>query len=112
VSFRTAPVWLALFGAVQPEDAWTPAVDRARGAVEAMPVTAGLLTERGPEFYLGVKLALVVAAAAAVLLCALWARQERPGSRPVYRFVIGVVQVATVLVALTSLENALLLRSL
>jgi len=105
-------VWLVLFGVIQTADAITTAFDRAKGAVEAMPVSAWLLDHGGLALFWGLKLWLVLAVACAVLITSQWVKSGRPEAVPVHRLVMGAVQVVTVLLAITSLQNALLFSAL
>jgi hypothetical protein len=104
--------WLALFGAAQTADIITTAAGRARGAIEAMPISGSLLNEGGLALLITVKLALVVAIGAALVLAWHWARQQRPRARLVFRLVLTGTQVVTVVLAVISLQNAILLGTL
>lgn len=109
---RQALIWTLLLLAGQTTDVLTTAMDRARGALESMPVSAGLLEQGGIRLFWGTKLLLVAAAATALVLTARWIRPGRPGSRVIFRFALVSVQAATIGLACTSLLNALLLNSL
>jgi hypothetical protein len=58
------------------------------------------------------KVGLVAAAAAAALLALRWLRFKRVHARALYVYVISAIRVATVALAIASLNNALLLKSL
>jgi hypothetical protein len=109
---RTAPVWLVLFLVVQSADALTTAIDRSRGAIEAMPVSAELLRDRGVVLFWVLKLMLALAVGAALLVLTRWVGRGRPGALAVYRCVILTVQVTTVVIAVVSLQNAVLRTTL
>ena len=110
--FRWSFVWISLLGAIGAMDILTTDVGRAAGAVESMPISAAVMNEGGMALFIVVKLALVVSSAIAVLLAALWVRNERPGAGWVYFFTISAIRVTTVALAIVSLHNALLLQSL
>jgi hypothetical protein len=97
-----------LFAVSQSTDAITTAVDRSRGAIEAMPASAFLLANGGPLRFWVLKLLLVVAIGAALLLATRWLRRDAPGAARIYRVVLLATQIATVIAALVSLQNAVL----
>jgi hypothetical protein len=101
-----------LFALTQSIDVLTTAIDRSRGAVEAEPVSDWLLTQQGLFAFWALKLSLVVAAGAVLLLAIRMARNGGPAARRVYRVVILAVQVVTTLLAVVSLQNALLSTSI
>jgi hypothetical protein len=105
---QTAPVWLVLFLLVQSADAFTTAIDRSKGAIEAMPISAQLLHDRGVVLFWVLKLILALGIGAALLVLARWVARGRPGALAVYRYVILTVQVTTVVIAVVSLQNAVL----
>lgn len=112
MEIRQAALWtlLLLFG--QTTDVLTTAVDRARGALESMPISGGLLELGGISLFWGTKLLLVAAAGSALLLTARWARRDRMASRITFRFCLVGVQAATLGLAWVSLSNVALLSSL
>ena len=65
---RLGLIWIGLLGVIQSTDIITTAMGRARGAVEAMPISAAVMNEGGMMLFVFVKFALVLAGAAAVLL--------------------------------------------
>ena len=109
---RLSLVWLGLLGVLESTDVFTTALDRARGAIESMPLSADALNRGGLVLYMALKLSLVAAAAAALLLAVRWLRHRRSGARALYVYVLSGVRIVTVAVALASLNNALLLKSL
>ena len=109
---RLSLAWFGLFGVLQSTDVLTTAVDRAGGSIESMPVTAALLDAGGIRLYLLMKVFLVAAAAVALLLSLRWLRRRRSHARAVHSYVLSAVRIGTVAIALASLNNALLLRSL
>lgn len=109
---RQALLWTVLLLAGQTTDVLTTAVDRARGALESMPVSSGLLEHGGIALLWATKLLLVAAVATALVLTARWAAPDRPGSRIVFRFALVATQAATIGLVCVSLTNALLLGSL
>jgi hypothetical protein len=110
--FRWSFVWISLLGAIEAMDILTTDIGRAYGAVESMPISAAVMNEGGMALFIVVKLALVVSSAIAVLLAALWVRNDRPGAGWVYFFTISAIRVTTVALAIVSLHNAVLLQSL
>jgi len=112
MEIRQAAVWTALLLASQTTDVLTTALGRARGALEARPVRARLLEQGGINLFLTTKLLLVVAAGAALLLTARWARPNHRASRVVFRFSLVAVQAATLGLAWVSLTNLQLLSTL
>jgi hypothetical protein len=112
VETRLSLIWLALLGAIESTDVLTTALNQARGSIEAMPISAALLNRGGLPLFMGLKLTLVAGAAVAVVLTLRWVRGQRPGSRTVYRFVMSAMRMAVAALAVVSLNNALLLRSL
>lgn len=109
---RLSLIWVGLLGVIESTDVLTTAVDRARGSIEMMPVSAGLLDQGGLVLFVTLKIALVAAAAAAVLLALRWLRYERARARALYVYVLSAIRIGTVAVAIVSLNNALLLKSL
>ena len=112
VGFRSSFVWIALLAAIESMDILTTDLGRAAGAMESMPISAAVMNEGGMALFVIVKLALVVAGAAAVLLSLLWVRSDRPGAGWVYAFTLSAIRATTVALALVALHNALLLQSL
>ena len=110
--FRWSLVWISLLGAIEAMDILTTDVGRAYGAVESMPISAAVMNEGGMALFIAVKLALVASSAIAVLLAALWVRNERPGAGWVYFFAMSAIRVTTVALAVVSLHNAVLLQSI
>jgi hypothetical protein len=103
---------VGLFAVIESIDALTTAVDRARGSIELVPVSAAVLDQGGLVLFVTVKVGLVAAAAAAVLLALRWLRYKRDHARTLYTYVLSAIRMATVALAIASLNNALLLKSL
>jgi hypothetical protein len=112
VGWRSSVVWISLLAAIESMDILTTNMGRAQGAVESMPISAAVMNEGGMALFIVVKLALVIAGAAAVLLALLWVRSGRPGAGWVYTFTISAIRVTTVALAIVALHNAVLLQSL
>jgi hypothetical protein len=112
VGFRSSLVWISLLAAIESMDILTTEMGRAAGAIESMPISAAVMNEGGMALFIIVKVALVVAGAAAVLLALLWVRNGRPGAGWVYAFTLSSIRVTTVALAIVALHNALLLQSL
>ena len=109
---RLSLIWLGLLGVIESTDVLTTAVDRARGSIEVMPLSAAVLDQGGLVLFVTLKVGLVAAAAAAVLLALRWLRFKRDHARAMYVYVLSAIRMATVALAIVSLNNALLLRSL
>jgi hypothetical protein len=109
---RLSLIWIGLLGAIQSTDIITTSIGRARGAVEAMPVSAAVINEGGMVLFVLVKFALVLAGAAAVFLTLRWVRSNRPGAVALHLFTLAAIRGSTVALALVSLHNAFLLKSL
>jgi hypothetical protein len=112
VELRQALLWTVLLLAGQATDVITTYVGRARGTLESMPVSSGLLQRGGIALFWGTKLLLVVAAATALVLAARWIKQGRPGSPFVFRFALVAVQGVTIVLVGASLMNALVIGSI
>jgi hypothetical protein len=112
VESRLGLIWIGLLGVIESTDALTTAFDRARGSIESMPVSAALLDQGGLVLFVGLKVILVLAAAAALLLTLRWVRDKRTHARAVYFYVLSAIRMTTVALAIASLNNALLLKSL
>jgi hypothetical protein len=112
VETRLSVVWLGLLGVLESADAMTTAMDRARGSIESMPLSALLLNAGGMGLFLTLKLALVAGAAIALWLSLQWLRSSRAHARAIYVFVLSAIRMGSVAIAIASLNNALLLRSL
>lgn len=109
---RLSFIWIALLGAIQSTDIITTSVGRARGAVEAMPISAAVIHEGGMTLFVFVKFGLVVAGAIAVMVTMRWVRLDRPGAVTLYSFTLAAIRGSTVALALVSLHNAFLLTSM
>lgn len=112
MEIRQAAIWTALLLAGQATDVFTTAVDRARGALESMPVSARLLELGDISLLWSTKILLVTAAGAALFLTALWTKRNGRSSRITFRFCLVAVQAATLGLAWVSLSNVALLSSL
>ena len=106
-------LWSGLLLGSQAADTLTTAIDRARGAVEAMPVSAQLLEVGGVALFWVFKV-MIVAAAAAALIAAAHKVREDPHrySRLTFRFSLIAVQAVTICLACVSLSNVALLGSI
>lgn len=109
---RQAALWIALLFSGQATDTITTALDRARGALESMPMSAHLLQLGGIALFLGAKCLLVAAAALALLVAARWVHPDRQVSRITFRIALLCVQAATIGLAWASVNNVMLLNSL
>lgn len=109
---RLSYIWIALLGAIQSTDIITTSIGRARGAVEAMPISAAVMNGGGMPLFVFVKFGLVVAGAIAVMITLRWVRMERPGAVTLYSFTLAAIRGSTVALALVSLHNAVLLTSM
>ena len=113
VEVRQAILWSGLLLGSQATDTLTTAVDRARGAIEAMPVSSQLLEVGGIALFWTFKLMIVASATAALLAAARKARDDnnRP-ARITFRIALVAVQAVTIGVAAVSLSNVALLTTI
>jgi hypothetical protein len=112
VEVRLSLIWVGLLGVIESTDILTTAVDRARGAIESAPLSATVLDRGGLVLFVVVKVGLVAAAAAAAVLAVRWRRYRRDHARTMLSYVLSAIRIATVALAIASLNNALLLKSL
>ena len=106
-------LWSGLLLGSQATDTLTTAIDRAKGAMEVMPVSAQLMDVGGVALFWTFKL-LIVAGAAAVLVAAARKATEHDHrlSRFTFRATLIAVQAVTVCLACVSLSNLALLSSI
>jgi hypothetical protein len=112
VEARLSLIWVGLLGIIESTDVFTTAVDRARGSIELAPFSATVLDQGGLLVFVIVKVGLVAAAAAAALLALRWLRFKRVHARALYVYVLWAIRIATVVLAIACLNNALLFESL
>jgi hypothetical protein len=113
VEIRQAVLWSALLLGSQATDTLTTAIDRARGAIEMMPVSSRLLEVGGIALFWTFKVMIVASAAAALIAAAHKVRDEdRRLSRATYRIALVAVQAVTIGLALVSLSNLALLTAI
>lgn len=105
-------LWSGLLLGSQTTDTLTTAIDRARGALEAMPLSGRLLDLGGIALLWGTKVLLVLLAAMVLFIAARAVRPDHRLSRITYRVALVCVQVATLGLAWASLSNTMLLGSL
>ncbi len=106
-------LWSGLLLGSQATDTLTTAIDRARGAVEAMPISAQMLEVGGVALFWVFKVMIVAAAAAALLAAAHNARSDpRRFSRLTFQCSLVAVQAVTICLAFTSLSNVAVLGSI
>ena len=96
MEFRQALLWSGLLLGSQATDTLTTALDRARGALESMPWSAGLLEVGGIALLWGAKFVLVATASTALMLAARWVRPNRRISKVTFRMALLSVQGATI----------------
>jgi hypothetical protein len=111
MEIRQAALWTSLLLAGQAADVLTTHLDRARGALESLPISAELLELGGIGLFWSTKLLLVVAAGTGLLLAALWTQRNHQ-ARITFRFCLVAVQAATIGLVWVSLSNVALLTSL
>jgi hypothetical protein len=113
VEVRQAVLWSGLLLGSQATDTLTTAIDRALGAVEAMPVSAQLLEVGGVALFWAFKVMIVAAAATALIAAAHKVRAEpHRFSRLTFRISLLAVQVVTICLAGVSLSNLAVLGSI
>jgi hypothetical protein len=112
VELRQALLWSGLLLGSQATDTLTTAIDRAKGMMELMPVSAQLMNVGGVALFWIFKLLIVAGAAAALVAAARMADQHGHWlSRFTFRASLVAVQVVTVCLACVSLSNLALLSS-
>jgi len=104
---RLGAIWIGLLGIAEFTDVASTALDKARGAVELMPVTESIIVANGIARLALLKLLLVVAIAMALVITFRW-RHRGPLGHSAHRFVLNSCRITTVVGALASLHNALL----
>ena len=109
---RQALLWSGLLFGSQATDTMTTAIDRARGAVEMMPISNRLLEVGGPALFWTFKVLVVASAAAALLAAARMVRGDQRFSLVTFRVCLISVQVVTIVVVAASLSNLALLTSI
>lgn len=106
-------LWSGLLLGSQATDTLTTAVDRARGAIEMMPVSSRLLEVGGVALFWTFKVMIVASAAAALLAAARKVRDDDQRlSRITFRVALAAVQAVTIGLAAVSLSNLALLTSI
>ena len=109
---RQALVWSGLLLGSQVTDTLTTAMDRARGAVEAMPISSRLLEVGGVALFWTFKLMIVASAATALVAAADKVREDHRLSRFTFRVCLVAVQAVTIGLAAVSLSNLALMSSI
>lgn len=113
MELRQALLWSGLLLGSQATDTLTTAIDHARGAVEAMPVSARLLEVGGVALFWTFKVMIVASAATALVAAANMVRKD-PHRLSVltFRLCLTAVQAVTIGLAAVSLSNLVLLGSI
>jgi hypothetical protein len=113
VEVRQALLWSGLLLGSQATDTLTTAMDRARGAIEMMPISSRLLEVGGVALLWTFKVMVVASAAAALLAAAGKVREDHNRlSQLTFRVALVAVQAATIALASVSLSNLALLSSI
>jgi len=108
-----AMLWSGLLLGSQTTDTLTTAIDRAKGAVEAMPISAQMLDVGGVVLFWCFKLMIVAGAAAALIAAAHRVREHNHRlARFTFRASLTAVQASTVCLACVSISNLVLLTSI
>ncbi len=105
-------MWTGLLLGSQTTDTLTTAIDRARGTIETMPVSARILDVGGIALFWSFKLLIVATVAVALLTAAHLVREGHRVSRITFQLCLIGVQAATICLAFTSLSNLALLTSI
>src|SRR5438067_11351830 len=106
-------LWSGLLLGSQAADTLTTAIDRARGAVEAMPISAQMLEVGGVALFWVFKVMILAAAAAALMAAAHKVRSEpRRSSRLTFRYSLLAVQSVTICLASVTRRNVALLGTI
>jgi hypothetical protein len=111
VELRQALLWSGLLLGSQATDTLTTAVDRARGALESMPVSARLLDVGGLALSWSFKVLVVASAAAALIAAARSVRRDHRLSLLTFHASLVAVQAVTICLACASLSNLAVLAS-
>jgi hypothetical protein len=113
VELRQALLWSGLLLGSQATDTLTTATDRAKGAIEAMPISAQALDVGGVALFWIIKLLIVCSATAILIAAAGKAREDDHRlSRFTFRATLIAVQAVTVCLACVSVSNLALLSSM
>jgi len=112
VEIRQAVVWSGLLLGSQATDTLTTAIDRARGAVEMMPISSRLLEVGGVALFWTFKVMIVASAAAALVAAARKVREDERLSVVTFRVSLVAVQAITIALAAVSLSNLALLTAI
>lgn len=102
-------LWSGLLLGSQTTDTLTTAVDRARGAIETMPVSARLLETGGVAMLWGFKVLVVATVAVALVTAASLVRDGHRLSQLTFNLCLMAVQAATICLAFVSLSNLAIL---
>lgn len=105
-------LWSGLLLGSQTTDTLTTALDRARGAIEAMPVSARILEVGGIAMFWGFKVLIVATVTVALLTAASLVREGHNLSKITFQLCLIAVQAATICLAFVSLSNLALLTSI
>lgn len=111
MELRQAWLWSGLLFAGQATDTLTTAVDRARGALESMPVSARLLETGGVALFSTFKVLVVASAATALIAAAQLVRRDRRLSLITFQVCLVAVQAVTICLACVSLSNLAVMSS-
>src|SRR5258708_26903177 len=103
---RACLVWIALLSAIESIDIMTTVLGRAQGAVESMPISAAVINHGGMMLFVVVKVALVIAVAAAALLALRWMRRGPGGARPPCHFTRSSRRIPSPSLAIGSLPHS------
>lgn len=105
MELRQAILWSGLLLGSQTTDTLTTAVDRARGAIETMPLSAQLMDLGGVAMLWGFKLLVVVTVTVALVTAASLVRDGHRLSQLTFTVCLAAVQAATICLAFVSLSN-------
>lgn len=112
MEIRQAVLWSGLLLGSQATDTLTTAIDRARGAIEAMPLSSRLLEVGGVTLLWTFKVMIVASAAAALIAAARKVREDHRLSLITFRVSLIAVQAVTIGLAAVSLSNLALLTGI
>lgn len=108
---RRAWLWSGLLLGSQATDTLTTAIDRARGALESMPLSARLLEVGGVGLFWTFKLLVVASAATVLIAAAQLVRRDHRLSLVTFQVSLVAVQAVTMCMAFASLSNLAVLSS-
>lgn len=110
VRWGRSATWLALIAIMQMADLGTTILDSRRGAVEAAPLSASIISQGGIARFAILKVLLVLATGVALLITSQWVGRG-PSGAALHRLVLNGCRISAVAIGLAALQNAALFAS-